>query len=150
MLLTPKIPSRPKAFTLTEIIITIIIMAIIMTLASIKYTRTMAQSYEQDLLLQMRVINNMLEVERRMQGDFPTANMSTLNEINTTLQLQIPASNYYTSYAYVYTPPTGTPPGTYALTVGTKESWAITYSSTTGKYACSAGTCPSCTATSCD
>lgn len=142
--------SNKKAFTLIELTVTIVIIVIIAMSAFINYTRAFKQSYERDVLLRLRIMQNVMEVTKRKTSDYPTSNMTTLAELNTALGLQTPANTYYNSYAYTYTAPAVTPGvGTYTLAIGTTAGWAITYDSSTSKYYCSAGTCPTCTASTC-
>ena len=144
-------PIRQQAFTLIELIVTFIIIAVVATLASVRYSLSIGQAYEQDLLTQLRIINSVLEVERRTTGNYPTTNTSDTGPaaINAELDLEIPASSYYNSYIYTYIPPGGPGSGSYTLRVGTVKGWAITYSRSGDSYVCSAGTCPTCLATGC-
>ncbi len=139
---------RRPGYTLIELIVTVIIIAVISGLAINNFLRALEQGYERDAIMTMKVIASSLEIERRTQGHYPTTNLNGLNAINNALNLKIPGNDFINSYQYTYIPGGGGDPY-YILDVGTVNGWSVSYDHSTLNHYCSAGTCPTCDASGC-
>jgi len=139
--------SDRSGYTLIELLVTVIIIAVISGLAINNYIRALQTGYERDIIMQIRMMQNALEIEERTTGSYPIANLNDRASINTALKLQIPDNNFFSSYQYTYFSGSGTP--YYVIQVTTTSGWAVSYDHSTQRYYCSSSTCPTCTATSC-
>jgi prepilin-type N-terminal cleavage/methylation domain-containing protein len=82
--------NRQKAFTLTEIIVVVIILGIIATLGVRYYINTMEHAHQRDAIVNLTAIHSANQVYRARNGQYwPPASNQGVNAINTALKLNI-------------------------------------------------------------
>jgi len=139
--------SNLKGYTLIELTVTVIVIAVIAGLALNNYLKALQTGYERDILMQLRLIQNTLEFEWRTKKTYPTTDLNDRDAINTALGLQIPQNDFFTSYKYTYYDGAGKP--YYIIEIGTVSGWSVAYDDSGSRTYCSSGACPTCDATSC-
>ncbi len=128
-------------FTLTEIIIVVVILGVLASLALVRYTDMIKKGREQDAVNQLKAIHaaNHIFFERNNPPGFLSGANLDLDAINTNLGLSIFSNGItyqYTGNANSFTA-TATIPGTGGFTVSIDDNDV----SATNPW-CSAGSCP--------
>lgn len=89
-----------KSFTLTEIVIAIVIIAVIMAFGMPSYQSGIQKSHERDAAAQLQVIHAANMNYRALEGVYlPSGGANDLNYINTSLGLGIVANDLTYTYA---------------------------------------------------
>ena len=135
----------PKAFTIMEILIVVIIVGIIAAFAIPNYGTSVAQSHLQDAIMQLSAIRTANQVYRAKTGSYwPTvAGAKLVGEINSSLSLNIIENgmtytcNTTTAGTTFTCTATTTPPGDNSFTTTVTEA---ALSSTNPQ--CTTGKCP--------
>lgn len=82
--------SSKKAFTLTEIMIVIIILGIMASLAIPQYQKTLARAHEKDAVRNLTLLHAAEQIYRVQNGEYwPTSGTPTIADINSNLKLNI-------------------------------------------------------------
>jgi len=134
------------AFTLIEVIVVMITLAVLLALALPRYTKILETAREKDARINLMAIRgaqlNYFEATRDAfdpgsQTYFPR-NM-TLTDINQDFHLNIIANNFLYECFY------DNPVGSFTCSATSSTGWALSVTADDAPY-CSAGTCPTCQA----
>jgi type II secretory pathway pseudopilin PulG len=145
-ILMMKTPRLQKAYSIMEIMITVIIVSVIAGFGIASFQKAGDKNIERGLFVDLRVIMSAMEIYRvRHQGYVPGAvDLSTVGAINAALTINILGDN--ATYSCT------SDPADYQCTASSNEGFALRVGTATVPALvihCSAGTCPSCDATSC-
>ena len=133
---------KNKAFTMTELLVVIIIMGIMASFIVPNYQNAVAQANEREAVVKLIAITKAMEVYNAMHGSPVSYDLNDINEINTTLGTNIdPDKNNYSCV--------GVPVGYYCF-VNSPDGWTLHSTDLqNGVVHCDSATCPSCDWQSC-
>lgn len=132
-----------QAFTLMEIMITVVLIGIIAGFAIPNYSKAINKAYERDAIVQLSALHAACQIYKARTGDYYTFDLNTINDINSTFKINI-TSNIFT-YEYVYKEPglfyaNAKKSGTGGFTVKVTQD---SLNTTTNPCCQGPGTCPS-------
>ena len=90
-----------KAFTLIEIMITVVLIGIIATFAIPNYSKAIAKARERDAIIQLSAIHAAAEFYKARVGSYYSADLATAVAINNALKTNIIPNNITYSYAFI-------------------------------------------------
>ncbi len=131
-------PKNRKAFTLSELMITVIILGVIASFGIPSYTKSVNRSREKDALFNLELIREAVKLYM-VRVDGPMAlGLRDVNAINATLNINImeQAGNTYDCKMGV---------GGYTCQAVNADGWSLSFEldNNNGEVYCSAGPCPS-------
>lgn len=86
------------AFTLTELMIVIIILGIIVGFALPNYQKSLQKAYEKDAIIQLQAIKAANQLYQAQTGDYLVGSGFDLDDINSNLRLNILSNNMTYTY----------------------------------------------------
>jgi len=133
-----------KAFTMIEMMITLIIMIVIAGYAVPSYNRSQERADERVMITNLRIISSALETYRNRNGDYPIFVDEDLEELNRVLNLSIMAQgvDYYCEVEDL---------GEYDCDADSPYGWEVEINDNrnNGDPYCDGGVCPSCDGNGC-
>lgn len=86
---------NPKAFTIMEIMVVMIILGAVAAYAIPNYVRSVRQSHQSDAIMQLSAIHSANQIYRARSGDYwpNTGGSFNIGDINTNLSLEIIPNN---------------------------------------------------------
>jgi len=133
--------TNKKGFTLTELIVVVVVLGLMISFAIPSYTNSIRKSHERDMILQLSVLHSSNLIYRAQQGTYwDTSGVleNDLTVINATLGINI-ISNDGTTYSY------NSADGTAFTATATWDDFTVQVDEgpvTGTNPACSAGNCP--------
>lgn len=127
-----------KAFTLIELMVVFVVVALIAGFAIPTYDRAIRRSIERDAVVGLQAIRGALKIYKARYGSFPNVNLATYTDINTTLGINIVPNRV--DYIYTYNA------GISSIEADAGD-WIISLNdlASTDPIGCTvAGTCPTC------
>ena len=91
---------RKRSFTLMELVVVVVVVSVLATIALTKYNKTLQCGKEREIINNLYTIYGAARAYKIKYGTYPTANMSNLATINSTLGLNIISSDATTLYQY--------------------------------------------------
>ena len=136
------IRNSSQAFTLTELIITVVIISMIAAFAIPNYQKAVRKTYERNAILYLTTIHGANEIYKARSGEYVSATPLDLAGINNALSINIIDTDM--TYSYTFTAATSTYIAKAAWTGGNNFTVGITQAPVTGANPyCFAGACPS-------
>lgn len=125
-----------KAFTLTELIVAVVLVAMIATFAIPSYTKAINRAKEKDAVANLELIREAVRLYMSRTNGVVPPNLANINAVNTTLYLNVIGQGGNT-YACVNT-------NIYTCRVTNTDGWQVRFQFDTnnGAIACSIGPCP--------
>lgn len=87
-----------KAFTLMEIMITVVLIGVIAGFAIPNYERAMNKARERDAIVQLSLIHSACQIYKAQHGGYFVGNLNSIPLINTTLKINVISNT--TTYEY--------------------------------------------------